>query len=370
MTDPPITATKAIDAIRVVATSDDVSEGEKLAAIEALAAAAEPAPTRSLVRKLAEVLVAIERVPKRGRHPLGYAYATEADVAEVIRKELGSRSLFLFQNVEEVVEEPVELRRRDGGVRNSKITTVRITATFVDGDSGEEWSVTAYGKGEDEAEKGIYKALTGASKYLLMKHFLVSTGDDPEAGRADEEGSGGGTRGAGRARTGRNAPAPAAAPETPPRFEDPGDVLRERYKARGELRWTALLEAMAGQAPEGKEGEALGRYLAQDRITKLWHLGIDEAFFDARNRVNEATGKMVDDPIVTTPEEAAAAAKAAGDAEATRLEAQVAQAGADSVPAEPAESPQTGAEEDSAAVLPGTEPDPPRPVNPDDDIPF
>lgn len=36
------------------------------------------------------------------------------------------------------------------------------------------------GEGMDTGDKAIYKAITGAQKYVLMKTFLIPTGDDPE----------------------------------------------------------------------------------------------------------------------------------------------------------------------------------------------
>jgi hypothetical protein len=50
----------------------------------------------------------------------------------------------------------------------------------IDSDSGEVFAVQAVGTGKDNADKGAYKAYTGASKYVLMKTFLLATGDDPE----------------------------------------------------------------------------------------------------------------------------------------------------------------------------------------------
>lgn len=49
-----------------------------------------------------------------------------------------------------------------------------------------EWQFWA-GYGDDAGDKGIYKALTGAVKYALMKQFLVSTGDDPEGDTSTDE---------------------------------------------------------------------------------------------------------------------------------------------------------------------------------------
>lgn len=58
--------------------------------------------------------------------------------------------------------------------------------------SGEIWpdKITAVGCGNDRArngtvgDKGVYKAITGANKYLLFKLFQIETGDDPEKDEA------------------------------------------------------------------------------------------------------------------------------------------------------------------------------------------
>src|SRR5699024_6730814 len=34
--------------------------------------------------------------------------------------------------------------------------------------------------GQDAGDKAVYKAITGATKYALMKVFMIPTGDDPE----------------------------------------------------------------------------------------------------------------------------------------------------------------------------------------------
>ena len=49
--------------------------------------------TRSLVRKLAEVMAAVERVPKNGRNEFHkYDYATESDITTAVRAELAKRA--------------------------------------------------------------------------------------------------------------------------------------------------------------------------------------------------------------------------------------------------------------------------------------
>ena len=52
----------------------------------------------------------------------------------------------------------------------SFLVTVKIQVTFVDADSGERFSSNFYGDGSDHDDKGVYKAITGALKYALMKN--------------------------------------------------------------------------------------------------------------------------------------------------------------------------------------------------------
>lgn len=133
--------------------------------------------TSKLVAKLCQVMGAVEKIPKRGiNEAFGYTYATEADVVEHVRKELADRNIFLLPSVERIHEREVVTRRGNKEV----VTTVAIKYTFLDGDTGETLSFTMYGSGQDGGDKGIYKALTGCTKYALMKTFLVPTWDDPE----------------------------------------------------------------------------------------------------------------------------------------------------------------------------------------------
>ena len=97
-----------------------------------------------------------------------YAYATEADVLDKVRESLTKHNVFIFQSVEGITKE-------------GELTTAQVKYTFVDGDTGDSMSVMSAGSGADKSDKGVYKAITGASKYFLLKNFMVATGDDPEA---------------------------------------------------------------------------------------------------------------------------------------------------------------------------------------------
>ena len=131
---------------------------------------ATPTPVApGLHRKLAEVMAEVGRVPKRGRNEFHkYDYATEADIVEAVRDALSSRSVSLVPSVRQVL--------RDG-----TLTTVLMAFQFTDGETGETSTHDWAGTGDDKGDKGLYKAMTGALKYFLLKTFLLPTGDDPEA---------------------------------------------------------------------------------------------------------------------------------------------------------------------------------------------
>lgn len=142
---------------------------------------------RSLVRKLAEVMAEIGWVEKRGKNTFfNYAYATESDILAVLRPSLGKRGIFIQTLIDKEVTTDTG---RTEGAKNDKVyqTNIWTRHIFHDGESGETMTINGMGRGEDRADKGIYKALTGAMKYAMSKAFLVSSGDDPEKEEADEE---------------------------------------------------------------------------------------------------------------------------------------------------------------------------------------
>lgn len=128
----------------------------------------------SLVTKLAAVMQAIERIPKRGRNDFHkYDYATEADIVSAIRSELATRQVMLIPAITGMQRDPV-------GEKGSVLTTLTMEFTFMDGESNETIVRPWIGAGTDKEDKGAYKAMTGGEKYFLLKTFLIPTGDDPE----------------------------------------------------------------------------------------------------------------------------------------------------------------------------------------------
>lgn len=131
------------------------------------------APLR-LVAKLAEVMAAVRSVPKRGRNEFHkYDYAMEADIVAAIRQELAARKVMLLPSC-------IGSQRIPIGDKGQALTEIEMTFTFYDGESDEALTCTWRGAGADKEDKGLYKAMTGAEKYFLLKTFLIPTGDDPE----------------------------------------------------------------------------------------------------------------------------------------------------------------------------------------------
>lgn len=121
-----------------------------------------------LVNKLSKIMGGLGMVAKTGYNSHHkYAYVTEADILEHVRQELAKNNIFVFSSVLSSTKE-------------GNLTTVLMSYTLVDGDSGEQMTVQSAGQGSDTQDKGIYKAITGANKYFLLKNFMLPTGDDPE----------------------------------------------------------------------------------------------------------------------------------------------------------------------------------------------
>lgn len=131
--------------------------------------------SRQLVAKLAKIMAQIKYVPKRGRNEFHkYDYATEADIAEVVRHGLAEAEIMMVPSVREVAVESIT--KQKGGVDR----LVRLVVDFTVTDGVGSISFTVVGEGQDSGDKASYKAMTGATKYALLKLFLIPTGDDPE----------------------------------------------------------------------------------------------------------------------------------------------------------------------------------------------
>ncbi|RJQ53414.1 MAG: hypothetical protein C4521_07730 [Actinobacteria bacterium] len=204
------------------------------------------APPKALARKLSEVMGLVETIQKRGYNEhFGYWFATEVDVASAVRQGLSERGIMIFPAV--VGDELRTIETRNG---TQTITKVHMRFTFVDSETGEMFTVPWLGEGMDGQDKGINKAIVSAVKYLLLKTFLIPTGDDTE-NEGDPERSV--YRGQEKPKSGKPKP------ETPPKSETPAMVdpnapmtaeqqeqIEELFKGKSRAVATAMINFALG----------------------------------------------------------------------------------------------------------------------------
>ncbi len=135
-----------------------------------------------LLKKLGVAQAEIERCPKNGYNKFHrYEYATESDVSDHIRPILAKHGLTIIPSVVGVQD----FTRETNNGKVYRITRVEMQVTVTDGEGS--YTTTWFGEGEDEGDKAIFKATTGAMKYALLKLFNLSSGEDPEADGREPE---------------------------------------------------------------------------------------------------------------------------------------------------------------------------------------
>lgn len=123
--------------------------------------------------KILSLVEAVKGVDKTGINKnQGYKFIQSEHLLGVVRQEMVKLGLI-------VLPEMVDATRQD------MVTTVKMVFTVMDVESGDHVSLTFFGQGWDKTDKGIYKAITGAMKYFVMK--LIMLGDNAEDPEFDED---------------------------------------------------------------------------------------------------------------------------------------------------------------------------------------
>jgi len=132
---------------------------------------------KEIITAIHQVMSKVGYVQKKDRNEFHkYKYAGESALLEVLRPAMLEAGLLLIPS----------------GKSHSEIdqygnTHIEMEYTLAH-TSGAVWpeKLVAFGCGGDKnskggvGDKGTYKAITGAGKYMLFKLFLIETGDDPE----------------------------------------------------------------------------------------------------------------------------------------------------------------------------------------------
>lgn len=206
-------------------------------------------PYTSIPTKLAEVMAALGRIEKKGfnKHQ-NYRFVRESDVVEALVPLLAERHLFLSSGI--VKEKIAPLYQTSSGSQ-MWLTKVWVEFTWHDGDTGETLGPrVVVGYGADTGDKGVYKAMTGAEKYFLMKTFLISTGDDPESDeKVDKAAAGAGARSAPRVASRQGTPQRGGRPSGITQLQK--DEMRDLFRQLGVKDAGGIADLLIKVGPSG-----------------------------------------------------------------------------------------------------------------------
>lgn len=123
---------------------------------------------KSLLQKLHKIMSEVDFIEKdKTNKHFNYNYVSEYAIKTELHKRLVAHGILFNLNVAEAT-------------REGEVTTAKFSYRFIEVETGQELTGTFVGQGYDSTDKGIWKAVTGAIKYILTSTFLIPTGDDPE----------------------------------------------------------------------------------------------------------------------------------------------------------------------------------------------
>ena len=134
--------------------------------------------TFGIYSKLAGVRSELDGMSKAGNNEQqGYSYFSDDQISWTFR------NLFNLYKIAFIYSSEITGCREISPTRSwtkQFITDVLVHYFFVDIEDGSKVEWYACGSWNDTGDKWVYKAITWAVKYIFMKTFQISTGDDPE----------------------------------------------------------------------------------------------------------------------------------------------------------------------------------------------
>lgn len=124
-----------------------------------------------LAEKLHAIMSEMPTLTKNGKNAFhNYKYAKESDYVEAVRPLLSKYRVLILPNV---VQSNLNAEK--------DLTSIVMQYTIINADDADDkMSVSVPAQGADKSDKGVYKAITGAKKYMIANLLMVATGDDPE----------------------------------------------------------------------------------------------------------------------------------------------------------------------------------------------
>lgn len=129
-----------------------------------------------LYQKLAEVFAELDDVAADKTHEnQGWSYASANAVRRAVREPLRQRGVLVLPSTR---GNPIERVYKTAAGKERIVTTVALTFTFIDAETGATIACDWLGSGSDDAEKGISKAITVGLRTWLKDTFLLPEADD------------------------------------------------------------------------------------------------------------------------------------------------------------------------------------------------
>ncbi len=129
-----------------------------------------------ILMKLHQIMADVDYLKKDKYNAFhNYTYVSEAAIKAKIHELFVKYKVMMFLSARSATNQAVRTNKGE-----DMLTTVNFHYRFVDVETGETVEDDFVGSGQDAMDKGVWKAVTGALKYILTSTFLIPTGDDPE----------------------------------------------------------------------------------------------------------------------------------------------------------------------------------------------
>lgn len=134
--------------------------------------------TKNLYQRLLAIMAEAGTIKKMGFNEFDkYSYVKESDISEKLQSLYVRHGVFCLNSIKSA--NTIQVTSSTGKPQN--YSTVVAEYTFINVDNPEDRiTVEAVGEGADRGDKAIYKALTGAHKYFLIRNFNLGSEEDAE----------------------------------------------------------------------------------------------------------------------------------------------------------------------------------------------
>jgi hypothetical protein len=221
-----------------------------------------------LYMKMHKVMSAVPYIKKDKKNTFhNYEYASEEAIKKAVQHELTENKLLFRVVSTKIIDRTKSVNERG---KETTLTTLQTNYEFIDVETGAKISGSYDGEGQDPLDKGVYKALTGALKYIITSHFLIPTGNDPEDDSAEK-----GTAPQTKAPQTKSTP-PQQKPAAPTKA--------------AEKKWLTnkQVQDLLVKIPKAdlKQLDATTAWMGAHRITNINKFGLDQAIAMRRNELD------------------------------------------------------------------------------------